>query len=78
MGKIEESNNNNSFSNSKIEEKNQKWIIVGFDPGLTVGIAILDLNGNVISSKSFKEISRSEIIKHIISYGKAVLVATDV
>ncbi|MGZ7119010.1 MAG: DUF460 domain-containing protein, partial [Methanobacterium sp.] len=48
MGKIEESNNNNSFSNSKIEEKNQKWIIVGFDPGLTVGIAILDLNGNVI------------------------------
>ncbi|MGZ7096635.1 MAG: DUF460 domain-containing protein, partial [Methanobacterium sp.] len=47
-------------------------------PGLTVGIAILDLNGNVISSKSFKEISRSEIIKHIISYGKAVLVATDV
>ncbi|MGZ7210016.1 MAG: DUF460 domain-containing protein, partial [Methanobacterium sp.] len=78
MGKIEESNNNNSFSNSKIEEKNQKWIIVGFDPGLTVGIAILDLNGNVISTKSFKEISRSEIIKHIISYGKAVLVATDV
>ncbi|MGZ7118849.1 MAG: DUF460 domain-containing protein [Methanobacterium sp.] len=78
MGKIEESNNNNSFLNSKIEEKNQKWIIVGFDPGLTVGIAILDLNGNVISSKSFKEISRSEIIKHIISYGKAVLVATDV
>jgi len=68
----------NLFSTSKTEEKNQKWIIVGFDPGLTVGIAILDLSGNVISTKSFKEISRSEIIKHIISYGKTVLIATDV
>lgn len=68
----------NSLNDPKTEERNQKWIIVGFDPGLTVGIAILDLSGNVISTKSFKEISRSEIIKHIISYGKTVLVATDV
>ena len=78
MGKIVETENMNLFSTSKIEEKNQKWIIVGFDPGLTVGIAILDLSGNVISTRSCKEISRSEIIKHIIGYGKAVLVATDV
>jgi predicted RNase H-like nuclease (RuvC/YqgF family) len=78
MGKIEDSNRINVVSNSKNEERYQKWIIVGFDPGLTVGIAILDLYGNVISTKSFKEISRSEIIKHIISYGKTILVATDV
>jgi predicted RNase H-like nuclease (RuvC/YqgF family) len=68
----------NFFSTSKSEERNQKWIIVGFDPGLTVGIAILDLSGNVISTKSFKEISRSDIIKYIIIYGKTVLIATDV
>jgi predicted RNase H-like nuclease (RuvC/YqgF family) len=55
-----------------------RGIIVGFDPGLTVGIAILDLNGNLISLVSCKEIRRSEIISHIISYGKTVLVATDV
>ena len=78
MGKIEESNSINMVSNSKNEERYQKWIIVGFDPGLTVGIAILDLHGHVISTKSFKEISRSEIIKHIIGYGKTILVATDV
>lgn len=78
MGKTVETENINLFSTSKTEERNQKWIIVGFDPGLTVGIAILDLSGNVISTKSFKEISRSEIIKHIIIYGKAVLIATDV
>jgi len=78
ISKIEESKNINLFSTSKTEEKNQKWIIVGFDPGLTVGIGILDLSGNVISTKSFKEISKAEIIKHIISYGKAVLISTDV
>lgn len=78
MSKNQETEDMNFFPTSKTEEKNQKWIIVGFDPGLTVGIAILDLSGNVISTKSFKEISRSEIIKHIISYGKAVLIATDV
>lgn len=51
---------------------------MGFDPGLTVGIAILDLSGNLISIKSCKEMSKSEVIKHIISYGKAILIATDV
>ncbi len=55
-----------------------KGIIVGFDPGLTVGIAILDLHGKIISIKSFKEISRAEIINYIISYGKTVLISTDV
>lgn len=56
----------------------QRGIIVGFDPGLTVGIAILDLEGNILSIRSFKEISMAEIIKYIINYGKTVLVATDV
>lgn len=51
---------------------------MGFDPGLTVGIAILDLSGNIISTISCKEISRADIIKHIIKHGKTVLVATDV
>lgn len=55
-----------------------KGIIVGYDPGLTVGIAILNLNGELISLDSFKEIRRSEIISHIIGYGNTVLVATDV
>jgi predicted RNase H-like nuclease (RuvC/YqgF family) len=51
---------------------------VGFDPGLTVGIAILDLCGNVISTKSCKEMARAEVIKYIIGHGKTVLIATDV
>jgi uncharacterized protein len=59
-------------------QKAHRGIIVGFDPGLTVGIAILDLKGNLISLKSSKEIRKSEIISHIIGYGRTVLVATDV
>ena len=51
---------------------------MGLDPGMTVGVAILDLSGEIISVNSCKEVSRAEIIKHIISFGKTVLVATDV
>ncbi len=65
------------FETEKTSE-GQRGIIVGFDPGLTVGIAILDLDGKILSVTSFKEISLAEIIKHIMSYGKAVLIATDV
>jgi hypothetical protein len=56
----------------------QRGIIVGFDPGLTVGLAILDLEGKILFIGSFKEISRADVIKNIIKYGKTVLIATDV
>jgi predicted RNase H-like nuclease (RuvC/YqgF family) len=66
------------FLKSDRTNNSHRGIIVGFDPGLTVGIAILNLDGNLISLASCKEIRRSEIISHIITYGKTVLVATDV
>lgn len=51
---------------------------MGYDPGLTVGIAIIDLNGNIVSLKSFKEASHSDIVLEIISHGRAIIVASDV
>ncbi len=51
---------------------------MGFDPGLTVGLAILDLNGNLLFLGSFKEITKSEIINIIMKFGRAILIATDV
>ena len=45
---------------------------------MTVGVAILDLSGEILSVNSFKEPSRADITKHIISFGRTVLVATDV
>ncbi len=78
IDKTEEDENKNLFLNSKTSSQRQKWIIVGYDPGLTVGIAILDLSGNVISIKSCKEMPKADVITHIISHGKAILIATDV
>ena len=71
-------NGSDLFLKPERTHKSHRGIIVGFDPGLTVGIAILDLKGNLISLKSFKEIRKSEIISHIIGYGRTVLLATDV
>ena len=45
---------------------------------MTAGVAILDLSGEILSVNSFKEASRADITKHIISFGRTVLVATDV
>lgn len=38
----------------------------------------MDLKGNILSVKSFKEIPRAEIINHIISFGKTTIISTDV
>jgi uncharacterized protein len=62
----------------KTSSRNLRGIILGLDPGLTVGVAILNLSGEIINVSSFKEASRAEITRHIISYGRTVLVATDV
>lgn len=45
---------------------------------MTVGVAILNLTGEILNVTSFKEASRADITRHIISYGRTVLVATDV
>lgn len=58
--------------------KTQRGIIVGLDPGMTVGLAILNLSGEILDVNSFKEASRADITRHIINYGKTVIVATDV
>lgn len=68
----------NHFEIHENKKTHKKWVIVGFDPGLTVGIAIMDLNGNIISLKSFKEASPSEIVLEIISHGRAIIISSDV
>lgn len=67
--------NNTAYLNSNDD---LRWIIVGFDPGLTVGLAIIDLNGNILHITSIKEASHSQIINEIIKYGRVVVVSTDV
>jgi hypothetical protein len=53
-------------------------LIVGIDPGTTVGIAVLDAQGKIISLTSKREAKRGEIIKYVTQFGRPVLIASDV
>lgn len=52
-------------------------LIVGFDPGTTIGLAILCTNGKILHTFSEKNISHAQIISKIINKGSAVILATD-
>jgi len=56
----------------------RKYTIVGIDPGTTVGVAMLDLDGNTVDVFSAKNYSVSDTIRRIISRGKPLVVASDV
>ncbi len=53
-------------------------VIVGVDPGTTVGIAILSLDGSLLLSRSIRGISHDEVVKMISDCGKPAIIATDV
>ncbi len=55
-----------------------KPVIVGIDPGVTVGLAILDLAGRPLLLHSGKDLDRGEIISIVKKHGSPVVVATDV
>lgn len=78
FNRIKHENDFKDFKDKNQKESTKKWTIVGLDPGLTVGMAILDLNGNIIVLKSFKEASFSLLIREIIKHGRTAIVATDV
>ncbi|MHC1600191.1 MAG: DUF460 domain-containing protein [Candidatus Methanospirareceae archaeon] len=56
----------------------RKYTIVGIDPGTTMGIAIIDLNGKPVEVFSAKNYSISDAVARIISYGRPLLVVSDV
>ncbi len=53
-------------------------IIVGIDPGMSVGLAILDLSGDLLLLRTMRRASRSEIIEEILDHGYPIIIATDV
>lgn len=53
-------------------------LIVGIDPGLTIGLSIMDLNGRILKINSYREASRGQIIREITYYGKPSLICVDV
>lgn len=64
-----------TYTIAKMSDK--KLLIVGIDPGMTLGYAILDIEGNLIRLKSSKQLDLNLIISETVNIGKAVLVGTD-
>jgi len=60
------------------DRQSRRRIILGIDPGVSTGLAALDLDGNILFAKSEREISLNRIVDEVARYGKVILVATDV
>lgn len=59
------------------EEERDLPLIVGIDPGSTVGVAVLDIEGRPLLVSSLKMPDREEVLSLISSLGKVIMVATD-
>lgn len=56
---------------------NNKLLIVGVDPGTTLGYAVLDIHSNLIKTKSSKQLNLNSLISEVTDLGKVVVVGTD-
>jgi len=59
-------------------EKPGNYLIVGVDPGIVAGVAVLDLYGKLLFIKSRRHWSRSELLSTILDLGNPILIASDV
>ncbi|WP_168050216.1 DUF460 domain-containing protein [Ignicoccus islandicus] len=55
----------------------EKYLIVGYDPGIKSGLAVLDLNGEPILITSSSELDREYVISILMSLGTPIMVASD-
>jgi uncharacterized protein len=53
------------------------FIIVGIDPGIKTGYAILDLNGSYVAGGCEKEASDERMVREVSRFGVPVLIASD-
>ena len=52
-------------------------VLIGVDPGITTGIAVLDLHGNLLILTSKRDVRKSDVIKLVTKFGRPLVVATD-
>jgi len=55
----------------------RELLIVGIDPGTTVGYAVLDVKGNVLKTRSSKLLELNSLMEEITSLGNVLAVGTD-
>ena len=56
----------------------RRALIVGVDAGTTVGIAISNISGHLIALHSGRSLSRGDVIRYLVEFGKPILIASDV
>ena len=55
----------------------RELLIVGIDPGTTAGYAALDLQGNVLKTRSSKQLELNSLIEEIVQLGSILAIGTD-
>jgi len=55
----------------------KKLLIVGIDPGTTLGYAVLDIDSKIIKIKSSKQMNLNSLISEVVELGKVIVVGTD-
>ena len=58
-------------------ESEGKYLIVGFDPGINTGLAILDLDGNVLLTTTLQNADRGDVVSLIRRFGVPIVIAVD-
>ncbi|RFA94236.1 DUF460 domain-containing protein [Pyrobaculum aerophilum] len=56
----------------------ERFLIVGVDPGIVTGIAVLTLDGEVLDTTARRGFSRGDVLRYVHQWGVPVVIATDV
>jgi len=67
-----------SYPSQAFKNLDMKRLIVGVDPGVTVGLAVLSLNGQPILVESRRDWGLPELVKRISEIGEPTLISSDV
>ncbi|MEM1644839.1 MAG: DUF460 domain-containing protein [Ignisphaera sp.] len=63
--------------NNNENDIKKRPLIVGIDPGIETGLAIIDLSLNILTVESLKGLDRLDIINKIYQHGIPILIAVD-
>lgn len=53
-------------------------LIIGIDPGIGTGVAILDLHGHLLHLSSRRDENKTKLARELLEHGQPILIAVDV
>ncbi|MEM2020767.1 MAG: DUF460 domain-containing protein [Zestosphaera sp.] len=60
-----------------VSDEGKRYLIAGYDPGMNVGLAVIDLDMNPVYITSGRELDRGEVSSILIKLGHPAVIATD-